>query len=112
MSTPDGNDNNPDAPAFTLTADQLEQRMKRAAREAVREAGLAAPREFLTTSQLAQRLRVGEKTVNTWARRDGLPVRIVGPKLQRFFWPDVEQWLMARGKICHRAGRRRRRGDT
>lgn len=92
MSNRPANDND----MVVLTSAEL----KRLIREAIEEAGGAAPpsREFLTAEQLAERLGVCTRSIKTMVSRDSLPTHTVGPRLVRFLWSEVEQWLMARGK--------------
>lgn len=96
------NDNDHCSPMLvTLTTEDL----KRLVREAVVEAvaansgsGAQRAREFLTPEQLAERLDVCVKSIKTMVRRDGLPAHVVGPRLQRFLWSEVEAWLATRGR--------------
>jgi len=92
------NDNEPDnAMLVTLTRGELKALM----REALQEVGgyAAAPsREFLTPEQLGQRLGVNPATLRTLVSRYGLPSHIIGPRLVRYLWSEVEQWLMKRGR--------------
>jgi excisionase family DNA binding protein len=81
---------------IVMTSAELNELIRRAIGDAV---GLtASPRVFLTPEQLAQRLGVCTKSVKTMVSRDGLPAHTVGPRMQRFLWSEVEEWLMARGK--------------
>ena len=86
-----------------LTSEELLALIRQAVSEAQAAAArlVVAPnraREFLTSEQLAERLGVCTKSIKTMVRRDGLPMHIVGPRLQRFLWSEVEQWLERRGK--------------
>jgi len=85
----------------TLTVADL----RRLVREVMRETAVE-PREFLTANQLAKRLDVCTRSIKTMVSRDGLPTYQLGPRLVRFLWPEVEQWLLARGK-ARRPKRRR-----
>lgn len=80
-----------------LTAAELEEMFRRMLREAV-TGMLPAAREFLTQEQLAKRLGISARSVQRMINRDGMPVHELGPKLQRFLWSEVEQWLISRGK--------------
>lgn len=89
------NDND-DKLAVTLTIADL----RRLVRDAVQEvcpSGTPA-REFLTAEQLADRLGVCTRSIKTMVSRDGLPTHLLGPRLVRFLWSEVEEWLMNRGK--------------
>jgi excisionase family DNA binding protein len=52
--------------------------------------------EFLTTTELAKRLRVSRQTVIRRARDGEIPVIALGPRVRRFHWPTVARALEAR----------------
>jgi excisionase family DNA binding protein len=93
------NDNDPSTMLVTLTTEGLKRLVREAMDEAV--AGVAqgsGGREFLTPEGLAERLGVCSKSIKTMVSRDGLPAHELGPRLQRFLWSEVEQWLLKRGR--------------
>ncbi|MDT8901833.1 helix-turn-helix transcriptional regulator [Anaeroselena agilis] len=51
---------------------------------------------YLTSDELAERLKVTRKTIDRW-RKDGLPYIKVG-RLVRFEWSKVESWIMSRNQ--------------
>ena len=57
--------------------------------------GSNPPLELLTAHELAQRLRVSEKTLRRWTVAERLPCIRVG-RLVRFDPGDVSRWLSAR----------------
>jgi excisionase family DNA binding protein len=56
---------------------------------------LELPQRLLTVREVAELLRVHEKTVLRWVARRGLPSVRLGTRL-RFFLSDVLRWVSAR----------------
>lgn len=84
-------------PVVVVSREELDELIRKAVSDVV--SGVAPrTREFLTQEQLAGRLGISQKSVQRMVNRDGLPVHELGPKLQRFLWTEVEQWLTERGK--------------
>jgi excisionase family DNA binding protein len=45
--------------------------------------------ELLTVAQLAERLHLRPRTIQTWARQGRIPTVKLSPKVVRFSWPAV-----------------------
>jgi predicted site-specific integrase-resolvase len=54
--------------------------------------------EWLTASQLADRLHLRTRTVQTWARRGRIPTVKLSAKVVRFDWLEVLAALRAQAK--------------
>lgn len=54
---------------------------------------IVSEEEFLTRCEIAQRLRVSERTVGRWVRDGVLKPHRFGATLQRFRWSEVLQSL-------------------
>lgn len=54
--------------------------------------------QLLTREQVAQRLSISPRSIGTLVSRDGMPARVMGPKLLRFAWSEVEAWAHENGR--------------
>lgn len=50
-----------------------------------------------TTTEIAEKLNVAEKTIRDWRYARGFPAIKLGPKLVRYRWRDVLEWLITNG---------------
>ena len=84
--------------AVTLTIEELETLVRRAARDAVDDALEAAPvriePQMLTRAQVAKLLSVHPKVVTRWVAKRGLPGSRIG-EVWRFEKSKVLRWLAA-----------------
>jgi excisionase family DNA binding protein len=100
------NDNNP--MIVTLTTSELRDLIRQVIREEI--GGITQPRRWLSTEQVAEELGVCARSIGTLVSRDKLPAHVIGPRLLRFLWSEVEAWLMARGKNLDQLATRTPRG--
>lgn len=58
-------------------------------------------REFLTPAEVAAQLGVEPTTILAWSRRDKnpLPARRLTPKIYRYVWSEVREWIEAGGTL-------------
>ena len=99
----------PDAPAVTLTCNQLRALVCEAVMSVVGPQAKPA-NGLLTTRELAEHIGVDARTITGWASHKGLPHRRVG-NLYRFEQHAVDAWFerTGRGVSGNQSSRRRRR---
>lgn len=65
--------------------------------ELLREQQTESPR-LLTTNEIAEALSVSPRSIANMVELQGLPARVLGPRVFRFVWSEVEAWSRARGR--------------
>lgn len=66
--------------------------LEEASERKIKELPVLAADPVLTKKELAERLRIGTRTVDTWMRRGVVPYMKIG-KSVRFRWSEVESYL-------------------
>ena len=66
----------------------------------------AGDEELLTRGEIAQRMRLGERTITRWVREGRLPCHRLGGKILRFRWSEIVARL-ATGRMNQKPKRKR-----